>query len=283
MQNTGSRAQDVTGDDWPDLVARQAGTGELLVYPHVGRWEGAGSWPTPVVAGHGWQIMDWIGLGEVTGDDWVDVIARRADDGVLLVYPHTGVFRGDQTWGDPVVVGHGWGGLRTIVVQDVTLDGFHDLVVRWGRDGDDSTYVYVHSRTFQGVGTWGERERAGEHALDSWLMATEWSGDDGPDLLHHNFELGTLFLSPHNRAFARENTWSSAPPIQVSGGQWFTYDKVDYLLLADADGDGYEDVLSRQVNGELWAYLNTRRLDGAATLRPPVTIGWGWNTFDMIT
>lgn len=282
VQNTGSHAQDVTGDDWPDLVTRREGTGELLVYEHTGRWDGAATWKTPVVSGHGWQVMDWIGLAEVTDDDWVDLLARRASDGVLLVYPHIGRFTGMGTWGEPVVVGHGWGAVRTLLVQDVTLDGYPDLVARWGEGGDDATYVYEHTRTFAGTGTWPQRVKVGNHALDSWLLAVEWSGDDGPDLIGNSFELGSLWLRPHTRVFGGENTWSGQSPLQVSG-EWFRGDQVDYLLLADADGDGYDDVLARRPDGELLAFLHTRRLQGPASLREPVSLGGSWQTNDMIT
>ena len=56
------------------------------------RATGRGGWRLPRVrVGTGWQVMNAIvGIGDLTGDGRMDVVARRATTGELYLYPGTG-------------------------------------------------------------------------------------------------------------------------------------------------------------------------------------------------
>ncbi len=93
---------DVTGDDIPDLWARNRSTGELVLYPGAG----GSAWRSSRVVGTHWGMHDLLtATADVTGDGIPDLFARNRSTWERWVYP-TG------TAGGPVsphrVVGPGW-------------------------------------------------------------------------------------------------------------------------------------------------------------------------------
>ncbi|WP_323095390.1 FG-GAP-like repeat-containing protein [Intrasporangium sp. YIM S08009] len=114
---------DVTGDGRADLVAVEARTGNLYLYPGRGTSLGARR-----LVGHG----GWNGVGELTGvgdfdrDGHNDLVARENRTGALWLYRGTG-----HGWfASRVRIGAGgWNTLRDLVgVGDFDRDGFTDLV-----------------------------------------------------------------------------------------------------------------------------------------------------------
>ncbi|WP_069385632.1 FG-GAP-like repeat-containing protein [Cellulosimicrobium cellulans] len=75
-----------SGGPNPDLIAREAGTGRLLLYPsNGGALLGASS-----VIGTGWQVMgNVVGTGDVDGDGRPDLVGARSD-GALVLYTGNG-------------------------------------------------------------------------------------------------------------------------------------------------------------------------------------------------
>ena len=115
-------AGDFTGDGPVDLVARQASTGNLLVYPG----SGSTGLRSGRVIGTGWGSVDKIvGVSDWTGDRRPDLLARMKADGSLRLYPGNGSggFLAART------VGVGWSGMRLLAgVGDWNGDGARDLL-----------------------------------------------------------------------------------------------------------------------------------------------------------
>src|SRR6266567_2207389 len=59
---------DFSGDSWSDLVAHQAATGNIYIYPFSGSFNGTATLGAPVLVVAGATDVNWMGVGEVTGD-----------------------------------------------------------------------------------------------------------------------------------------------------------------------------------------------------------------------
>lgn len=142
-------AGDVDGDGHPDLLAVQASTGYLFLYP--GHSTSLGS---PRRIGTGWNAMSELaGFGDLNHDGYVDLLARRDATGELWLYPGTASGR----LGARVLVGaRGWNGMRDLVgVGDINRDGDNDLIAVQSATGN--LYLYPgHGTSFapgQVIGT----------------------------------------------------------------------------------------------------------------------------------
>ena len=130
-------AGDLTGDGIPDIVAREAATGALWIYPLTR----AGVPTTPYPAGTGWQTLDIIvAASDVTGDGLGDLYGREKSTGDLYLY----------TWSGPVPggtlsrtrVNTGWN-MHDVIIGpgDMTGDGTPDLLARNSTTG--SLFLYT--------------------------------------------------------------------------------------------------------------------------------------------
>lgn len=285
-QRSSARSRDLTGDGLPDVLTRQPGidNGALWVYPNSGALNGTKTLGARVEIGRGWNIFNWVGVAEITGDTQdsetvpempADVLARRASDGALLVYPHSGALNGVNTLQAPVVIGTGWNGMHEIVLADVTGDGFDDILAY---DLNDDLWLYPHSRVFNGTSTFGARTLV-RHGRLGWLLSTEWS-NDFPDLATNYIATGDMETAAHTREVAGTSTWY-AQSTQISSGQ-FTGDLLDMMSLNDFTGDGRDDVVVRGLDGALVVFPFTG-VRGLATFGAPVVIGAGWGVMDLIT
>jgi hypothetical protein len=113
---------DLDGDGFPDLVAIQASTGYLYLYPGLGT-----SLRGPRQIGTGWNAMSELaGVGDFNHDGQFDLVARRNATGELWLYPGTA----SGNLGARARVGaSGWNGMRNFVgVGDFNRDGYTDLI-----------------------------------------------------------------------------------------------------------------------------------------------------------
>jgi FG-GAP-like repeat len=97
---------DFNGDGTSDVLAREASTGYLWLYPG----NGTGGWKARVRVGTGWNSLSRImSPGDLNGDRTADVVARDSS-GYLWLYPRSA----SNTWLTRVRIGSGWSGINAI-------------------------------------------------------------------------------------------------------------------------------------------------------------------------
>ena len=111
---------DLDRDGSADLLAIQASTGNLYLYPGRG-----GSLAARGLIGPGWNAYgELAGVGDFNRDGRVDLVARQSATGYLWLYPGSAGSFGARTR-----VGSGWNGMRDLVgVGDFDRDGFTDVI-----------------------------------------------------------------------------------------------------------------------------------------------------------
>ncbi|MFB9659015.1 FG-GAP repeat domain-containing protein [Glycomyces mayteni] len=126
--------QDFNGDGKVDIVAREAATGYLWLYPG----KGDGTVGARVKTGSGWNAMrELTAVGDLDHDGHADLLAVRTSDNCLYRYDSTGT--GALQSG--VKVGCGWAGLDALAsVGDFDGDGHADLAAR--RNSDGKLFLY---------------------------------------------------------------------------------------------------------------------------------------------
>lgn len=108
----------------PDLIARQASTGRLYLYPgHVG----VTGYGRPVLIGPGWNGYTILGAADLTGDGFGDLVAR---DSGGEVWRYDGLGGGRFLPRKLLLSDWGAGRREMFVAGDVTRDGYPDLVSR---------------------------------------------------------------------------------------------------------------------------------------------------------
>ncbi|HSU73451.1 MAG TPA: VCBS repeat-containing protein, partial [Terrabacter sp.] len=145
-----------------------------------------------VVVGRGWNIFDVVvGVGDLTGDQRADLVARRTSDGSLYLYAGTGT----GGWRAGVVIGRGWNVMNVLVgVGDWNGDGRADLLARERATG----YLWVYPGN--GAGGFGLRTRLGTgtyNGLTAIAGAGDLNGDRTADLVGRD-GAGNLWLYPGN-------------------------------------------------------------------------------------
>src|SRR5690606_26835365 len=152
-------------------VLAVASGGALYRYPA----NGAGGFGSRQQVGSGWGSMALVsGVGDMTGDGRVDLVARDAG-GRLLFYPGTaaGGFTG------PIVIGPGWGRMNLIIGPgDMTGDGRGDLVAR-----DDSGRLWLYAGRGDGRVANGVQIGKGWTGMSVILGPGDLTSDGRPDLV----------------------------------------------------------------------------------------------------
>lgn len=261
---------DVTGDGRLDLVARDpvAGNGTLWIYPHNGAATG-NPWTTRYQAGTGWNAHGLLQLGDLTGDGRLDLVTREQGNanGTRWIYPHNGSSTGNPWTTTRLWAGTGWNIGNVVLLSDVTGDGLPDSLLR---DSSSALWVYPHNGVTNG-NPYTSRFFAGSGwDLAKTLLVGDANADGHNDLLAID-ETGTLWVYPHSGA-ATGNPYTV--PRYAAGSGWNGF--ANTFVVADVNGDGRSDLLTRLRAGDLWVHPN----DASATpWTGRVSAGAGW-TFE---
>ncbi|XAS67568.1 FG-GAP-like repeat-containing protein [Micrococcaceae bacterium Sec5.7] len=139
---------DFNGDQRVDILAREASTGFLWLYPG----NGAGGWLPRIRVGTGWSAFNTlVGPGDFNGDGAVDILARETSTGFLWLYRGTGT----GGWLPRIRVGSGWNAFDAIIAPgDFNGDRTADVLARTGQG---ALWLYPGS----GTGTWVTRVQVG--------------------------------------------------------------------------------------------------------------------------
>jgi hypothetical protein len=221
---------DWTGDKVPDLMLVET-SGDLWLYPGTS----SGGWQPRRQIGRGWQIMNLIiGGHDWNGDGTPDLLARKASDGSLWLYPANG--RGG--FGAQRQIGAGWAGM-TKVAMIGSVGGRPALVTR---TSDGSLYTYRGD----GRGGFAPERRifigTGWNVMTS-LIGAELNGDGIADVVARN-TAGDLLLYPGT------GDGRLVGPSRIGAG-WRSFTAV---LSAGRQGRG-QDFFAIKANGDLMRYV----------------------------
>jgi hypothetical protein len=129
---------DVNKDNRADIIARTA-DGRLFAYLNQG--PAAPFTSATLIGQYGWQMFNWIGLADVNGDGYADIVARTSG-GALYYYENN---KSGLPFGAAAVIGlYGWNMFDSISVADVSGDGHADVIARTPAG---ALYYYVNNPT----------------------------------------------------------------------------------------------------------------------------------------
>ncbi|MFB7940787.1 FG-GAP-like repeat-containing protein [Streptomyces sp. NPDC056049] len=169
------RHGDFSRDGREDVIAREASTGKLWLYPGTGM---GGLGARKLVGAGGWNAMSRISaVGDLTGDKRSDLLAVEKSTGKLYLYPGTS----SGSLGARKLIGAGgWNSMNALTGPgDTNGDGRVDVYAREASTG--KLWLYPGTST----GSLGARKLVGTggwNAMGSFLSIGDFTGDGKPDL-----------------------------------------------------------------------------------------------------
>lgn len=252
-----SYPRDVTADGIGDVVAVEASTGVLKVYPR----NASGGWAYPIRSTSGWNsYAKVLTAGTWDGDPVSDLIVQ---DTAGALYLRSGT--GAGTFGAPVPIGAGWTVHNHVFpVGDFDGDSSPDLMAR-RTDGN----LYLYAGNGRGRFKTGARLiGAGWNVFNSVLSPGDFTGDGFSDVIGRT-STGTAYL------YAGNGAGGLTRPIIIAS-DWAQYTAL--TSIGDFTGDGKSDVLGRTTDGRLWVIRGT----GSGGVSTRTLGGIGWNAFSRI-
>ncbi|MEU3605171.1 peptidase inhibitor family I36 protein [Streptomyces sp. NPDC035033] len=164
------------GDNVEDVVAREASTGKLWLYPGRVTSSGAALGARKLIGSGGWNVMgQLVGAGDLNGDTRSDLVAVEKSSGKLWLYPGTAT----GALGARKLLGTGgWNGMNALTgVGHMNGDAYPDLIAREASTG--KLWFYPGK-----AGSYGSRVLIGGgwNSMTSLLAVADYTGDGSNDL-----------------------------------------------------------------------------------------------------
>jgi hypothetical protein len=268
---------DFNGDNKDDIIARNAATGELWLYPGTGSFTNDALLGQRIRVGFGWGKFDQIFSGDYNRDGNSDIVARQPSDGTLWVYPGTGSFTTDRVLGSPTRIGTGWNQFNTIFSGDYNHDGKSDLIAR--RTTDNELVLYPGNGTLTTDTVVGPAIRVGIGwgSYDAFT-AGDFNQDGNSDVVARRTTDGVLLLWPGTGSFTTDRVLN--PAIQIGIG----WSGMNAFTSGDFNQDAKADIVVRKTEDDtLWMYPGTGTHTTNQILIPAKRMGTGWGGMDRIT
>ncbi|WP_163508774.1 FG-GAP-like repeat-containing protein [Fodinicola acaciae] len=260
----------VTGDNFTDLLGVKS-DGTMLLYPDNILINDV---PYGVVKeiGHGWQDMKRLVPADVTGDGYTDLVAFQTD-GTMLLYANSYVANDGIPYSGHSEIGHGWNAFDRVLGADVNGDGYTDLLAL---TPDGVMTMYVNNYKANHAAPYSSHLEIG-HGWNSYsrIIAADVTGDGYTDLLGVT-STGDMSLYANN--FRGNSAVPYSAHIEIGHG-WNAYSRI---VAADANGDGYTDLLGIRSTGEMELYPGNYKANHAVPYSAHSEIGHGWNNFTTI-
>ncbi|MFC9352441.1 CAP domain-containing protein [Arthrobacter sp. NPDC057013] len=165
---------------------------------------------------------------------------------------------GAGQFGPPETIGSGFAAARQVFVTDWDRDGVYDVLVQWS-DGRLTLYPGQLAGGFLPPVTLGQSGWAGMTlAVGGWCSTNRL-----PELLALDSD-SNLWLYPNR------GTGDLVQRTLIASGVDATR-----LAMADYDGDGFQDLLARQGDGNVLLYRGSGGPSPKAEARTLVASGWG--------
>ncbi|MEH1101750.1 FG-GAP repeat domain-containing protein [Micromonospora sp. CPCC 205561] len=223
------------------------------------------------------------------GNGMLDIMARDDVTGNLLVFPHSGSFRGGETYGEPVLIGTGFHETRNHALVrpiDVNGNGYADVIGVSVSHMNEThgIFLYPNRGGLNGLDTLGEPIRiSGSRDDKKWetLGIADVDLDGCDDMFGREKDAGNVDAFFNQRQVRQNETYDRTAHRMV------TVDVEDFpLAMADVTGTGRPDLLVRRANGDLDVYEFAHNTSGEGPWWRGegrwFTLGRGWQEFTQI-
>ncbi|WP_163508775.1 FG-GAP repeat domain-containing protein [Fodinicola acaciae] len=261
----------ITGDNFTDLLGVKS-DGTMLLYPNNILINDGIPYGVVKEIGHGWQDMKRLVQADVTGDGYTDLVAFQTD-GTMLLYANSYVANDGIPYSGHTEIGHGWNAFDRVIGADVNGDGYTDLLAL---TPDGVMTLYVNNYKASHAAPYSSHIDIG-HGWNSYsrIIAADVTGDGYTDLLGVT-STGDMSLYANN--FKANSAVPYSAHAEIGHG-WNTYGQI---LSADANGDGYTDLLGIRPTGEMELYPGNYKANAAVPYSAHGEIGHGWDNFATI-